>query len=521
MDKYTCAICHRKDGLQLPKGKTLLTALLVMVAAGSPLFAQVNQGEKAVTFRGAQTAAPVPLAAQPPTQQIVKRHLPTMDFYEYGQLKAAADASVSTFAAKPLSGAGAGAASTSILNFDFAGSDRFSSADSGFIFTPPDVNSAAGDLGQIAEVTNSHFTCFDSFGTTLRDQPMSDFFNYHTKLLTDPRVVYDHLWNRWVVTEVGFSESPTVQYMVLAVSTTDDCTSPFYNYYVNQPIVAGDFYDYPQLGYDQDALILTFNVFNGAFKYAEVDMIAKAAVYNGRGFSMPYFNGFGGTLTPNIVRDSNGTSVVIRNVIGTANVQLIKLVNTSRSNPSFTGPFNVATPSVCNVPPSASQPGTAAKLDTLDSRFQAPGMQIGSSLYQVQTCGSGAFPIPRVLQINTATNTTIRQDFVYSSGSSHDFNPSLAGNDFGDVLMNWSFTDPLSGTNASVAFSSKLAGANFGPMGTCDSSLTFYNGGRWGDTSGASLDPTDPTQKSFLISNERILNASDWGTHVCSITVAP
>jgi hypothetical protein len=43
-------------------------------------------------------------------------------------------------------------------------------------------------------------------------------------------------------------------------------------------------------------------------------MIAKAAVYNGRGFSMPYFNGFGGTLTPNIVRDSNGASMVIRNV---------------------------------------------------------------------------------------------------------------------------------------------------------------------------------------------------------------
>lgn len=523
MSEWTYAIYHRKSGSQLRIGRSLFTALLVMAAAGSPLFAQVNQGEKAVTFLGKQTAAAVPLMAQSPTQQIVKRHLPTMDFYEYAQLKATADASVSTFAAKPFSSAGAGAASTSILNFDFEGSNRFSSADSGFIFTPPDVNVAAGDLGQIAEVTNDHFTCFDSLGNMLRDQPTSDFFNYHTKLLTDPRVVYDHIWNRWVASEVGFSESPTVQYLVLAVSTTDDCTSPFYNYYVNEPIAAGDFYDYPQLGYDQDALIFTFNVFNGPFKYAEIDLVSKAAVYNGHGFSSPFFNGFGGTLTPNIVRDNNGTTVVIRNVTGTANVQLIKLANTSRSNPSFTGPFNVATPSVCNVPPSASQPGTAAKLDTLDGRFQAPGMQIGSSLYQVQTCGSGPFPIPRVLQINTATNITIREDFVFSSLSSFDFNPSLAGNDFGDLLMNWSFTDPPVGTNATVAFSSKLAGASFGPQGTCDTSVTSYPDFRWGDTSGASIDPTDPTQKSFWIGNEKALNlgANNWGTHVCSITVAP
>ncbi len=34
-------------------------------------------------------------------------------------------------------------------------------------------------------------------------------------------------------------------------------------------LAPNDFYDYPQAGFDQDALIFTFNVFNGPFKYAK------------------------------------------------------------------------------------------------------------------------------------------------------------------------------------------------------------------------------------------------------------
>ena len=83
----------------------------------------------------------------------------------------------------------------------------------------PDINSAAGQ-GQIVEVTNNHYTCFDTTGTVLQDTPMSVFFNYTGQLLTDPRVVYDHVWNRWIVTQVAFAQSPTVQFFFLAASTS-------------------------------------------------------------------------------------------------------------------------------------------------------------------------------------------------------------------------------------------------------------------------------------------------------------
>jgi len=477
-----------------------------------------HKGERTGQFLGKVTL-PSRVAAGRPSAEVVKPHWPTMDFGEYANLKAAADAAAASL---PKLGSPLGPASTSTLNVNFPGLDRFGSADQGFIFTPPDVNSAAGILGQIVEVTNNHYACYDTSGNQLQNTPMSVFFGYTTRLLADPRVVYDHIWNRFIVTEVGFAESPTVQFFFVAVSASADCTGPYFVYQFNMPLAAGDFYDYPQTGFDQDALIFTFNVFNnGLFRYAEVDMAPKARAYNGLGFSMPFINGLNGTLTPNLVRDSNGTTVLIRNAPGTTLVQLYNLANTSRSNPSISGPFNVQTNVPCNVPPNASQPGTAATLDTLDSRFQAPGTQIGNFLYQAQTCGIGSFPVPRVVQVDFTANTLTQQDFVFQSATSFDFNPSVAANDFGDVLVNWSSTDPPASQNAAALFSGKLAGASFGPLGLCFQSPTFYTGGRWGDTSGASLNPTDPTQRSWWISNETIEDANNWGTEICSMTVTP
>lgn len=498
-----------------------VATLLAMGLASLPLAAQetpgVGRGERTATFVGQMTAPAKSVAVESPRQQSVKPFLPTMDFGEYMNLKAAANASAAT-ATLSNRGAAPGSDSAVVLNFDFNGTDRFGSADQGFIYTPPDINSAAGQ-GQIVEVTNDHYTCFDTTGTILQDTPMSVFFSYTGQLLTDPRVVYDHVWNRWIVTEVAFAQSPTVQFFFLAASTSSDCTGSFNVYSINMPLAAGDFYDYPAVGFDQDAIITTFNVFNGPFKYAEVDMAPKARVYNGLGFGMPFINGLPGTLTPNIVRDNNDSTILINNQVGTTNVRLFRLANTSRSGPSITGPFTVNTGSLCNVPASAQQPGTTARLDTLDSRFQAPGTQLGASLYNTQTCGPG-LPTPRILQVDINANTLTRVDFVFASGAtSWDFNPSVNVSDSGHAVVNWSSTDPTNGINATALFSGKLAGGNFGPLGQCTASGTFSAAFRWGDTSGAAVDPTDPLGRTFVLSNEWIEDASNWGTHICSVTM--
>jgi hypothetical protein len=450
--------------------------------------------------------------SDPVVNSQVKPFFPTLDPTTYGALKGRAAAA--SRGIKPGGGLAPSrrGATPKTLNLSFAGLDRFGSADQGFIYTPPDVNTAVGQ-GQVIEVTNNHVTCYDSFGNVLRDTPASVFFGYTGQRFTDPRVVYDTIWNRWIVVEVAFPENPTTMFFFLAASQSSDCTGAFNVYQVNQVLAPNDFYDYPQVGYDQDAIIVTFNVLG---RYSEIDFYAKARVYNGLGLSAPFINGYGGTLTPNTGRDSNGTTVVLRNVAGTNQLQLINLTNTAKNNPG-SSTVTITTPEICGVPRSANQPGTGATLDTLDGRFQAPGTQNGNFVWNVQTCGLAGFPIPRVLQIDINANTVVQDDLVFSSGTSDDFNPSLAVNDAGDVLVNWSTTDAPVGLNTGAIYASRPNGGAFNGAVECFRSTTSYSGFRWGDTSGTSVDYTDPTQQTWWVGNETIENASDWGTVICQI----
>jgi hypothetical protein len=324
-------LAHRKKSKNLAKALYMGLALLAFTCSSSVAIA-ADSDTRDATFVGVFNNSGITPSA-PSATSSVKPFLPTMDAATYATLKsqAAAVASVS----KPVGGLVPSGRRTTpeTLNISFPGLDRFGSADQGFIYTPPDVNIASG-RGQVMEVTNNHVACYDFLGNVLANSPASVFFSYTRQLFTDPGVVYDTIWNWWIVTEVAFAENPTTMIFFLAVSQSSDCTGGFNVYTTNQPLAPNDFYDYPQVGYDQDAIIVTFNVFNGApFKYGEIDFWAKARVYNGLGLSVPFINGYGGTLTPNTGRDSNGTTIVLQNVIGTSQLNLIQLTNTSKKQP--------------------------------------------------------------------------------------------------------------------------------------------------------------------------------------------
>jgi len=91
------------------------------------------------------------------------------------------------------------------------------------------------------------------------------------------------------VTAVAFAESSTVQRFFIAVSTSADPTGAFFTYDLNVNFFANNnLLDFPQLGIDQDAVLITGNIFNGAtFLGADFFAIAKARLYNGLGLQCP------------------------------------------------------------------------------------------------------------------------------------------------------------------------------------------------------------------------------------------
>ncbi len=388
---------------------------------------------------------------------------------------------------------------------------------------PPDTHGAIG-LQQFVETTNSHVDIFDrndpTNRTSIRD---ADFFGYYNQALFDKRAVYDSIWNRWVITADAFPESPDVQYFFVAISSTSSANDPFFIYQLNVTFNSGDFWDYPQLGMDQDAVIVTANVFdvNGNYKGADMFAVAKARLYNGLGFSVPVFSGLAGTLAPPIVLDQNANTFLIAAQPSGSALQLYTLTNSGR-NPgiALAGPIDVPVDAY-DMPPPAQQPGTAATLDTLDGRFVNASMQNGS-LWCVHTINVGGLPTPRFYQIDTSANAVIQSGYIFADGpSSNDWNASIASNSDNDVFVTWSSTDPPQGINAQVRYSAcdhntfpaVLVPGSASPY----ASPTFFTGGRWGDYSAVTVDPTNPRQ-AWLV-NEDITSNGDWGSRIDEISL--
>src|SRR5881394_2557977 len=313
------------------------------------------------------------------------------------------------------------------------------------VFRPPDTHGAVGTT-HFVQVTNSHIDIWTRQNTQIlplaKSMTLATFFSYTAETLFDPRVVYDSTWNRWIVTADAFAESATVQRFFIAVSTSPDPTSTFFMYNLNVNFFGNNnFWDFPQLGIDQDAVLFTANIFNGQTSLgADFFAVAKARLYNGLGFSVPIFTGLVGTLAPPIVRDQNSSTFLIAAPPSGTTFRKYTVTNTSRAGISLTGPVSITVPSY-SVPPSAHQPGTTKLLDTSDSRFVNASTQSGADLWQTHTIALGGFPAPKFYRINTSTNTVSQSGFYFASATSDDFNASIAANDAGECFVTYSSTD--------------------------------------------------------------------------------
>jgi hypothetical protein len=389
---------------------------------------------------------------------------------------------------------------------------------------PPDTHGAVGQ-SQFVEVTNQNINVFSKSGPAFAEQlsvRFADFFNYKTEAIFDPRVVYDRTWNRWVIYAEAFPEGDGPQYIFIAVSTGPDARGPYYKYGVNsRAYAADDFWDFGQLGIDQDSVIITANIFGAnddAYRTTRMFAVAKARLYNGLGWGVPLWSGLVGTLAPPNVLDQNGKTFLVAAPPSGSVIYKYTLRDSSHPGDQSLTVATIPVPAY-SFPPNASQPGTANQLDTLDARFQTASTQVGDRLFQVHTVALGAYPTPFFYEFNTTTNAVVQSGFFYASPTSHDFNPSIAANDARDVFVTWSATDPgtrvSAGTNAQVRFSGRRSTDPAGVIGAgaaIFTSGTSYSLFRWGDYSAVTIDPANPLQAWVV--NEHIASSTTWGTTI-------
>jgi hypothetical protein len=500
-------------------------SLAAVFGCGSLLLVGAATAQQPIAPTGTLEVAPATIVEAQPNyvmeQPLPPREIPfrpTMDRAAYDAAKARANF-YGPRAAKPVTETLAPLATPVIrlTNFNAHGSTQG--------FRPPDTHGAVGTT-HFVQVTNSHIDMWTRQNTQAlplaKSVTLATFFGYTAQTLFDPRVVYDSTWNRWIVTADAFAESSTVQRFFIAVSTTADPTGSFFIYNLNVTFFVNDFFDFPQLGIDQDAVLFTANIFNGInSKGADFFAVAKARLYNGLGFSTPVFTGLVATLAPPIVRDQNSSTFLIAAPPTGTTFSKYTATNTSKGT-TLTGPVSVTVPSY-SVPPSAHQTGTSGKLlDTSDSRFVNASTQSGNDLWQTHTIALGGFPAPKFYRLNTSTNTVSQSGFYFASATSDDFNASIAANDAGDCFVTWTSTDASVGKNAQVRLSGKLsaaAGISAGP--SAFTSPTFYhpssdNPERWGDYSAVTTDPLN-SLNAWLVNEKVNSGGLLWGSRIVRI----
>ena len=407
---------------------------------------------------------------------------------------------------------------------------------------PPDTHGAVGHT-QFVEVVNQRVVVYNKTGNQLKSTGLGAFFGT-SELIFDPRVVYDRELRRWIVvaTRASTSSTDTVRRFFLAASKTSDATGAYFIYPVSfggGPFNNGDWWDFPQLGIDHNAVLVTGNIFDtpeGGFKFAALMPIAKARIYNGLAFNVAIFTGLVGTLAPPIVRDQNSASFFIaapshstEEAPSNSSALIKYTLRYSGSIPALSGPVNIPV-APYSIPPSARQFGTTALLDTSDGRFENASTQIGNDLWQAHTIafdGTG-HPSPISYQINTATNQVTRSQFFSASLTSDDWNASIAANDSDLAVATWSSTDPAAGINAQIRVNSGATLTLPAPLfsgSALFTSPTFYqpvadsNFVRWGDYSAVTIDPVD--QNHAWIVNEKINSQSVWDSGFGQVTFPP
>ena len=400
-------------------------------------------------------------------------------------------------------------------------------------WVPPDTEGTIG-ASQFVETENNYINVYSKTGALLKHTSLTAFMGSSTNTF-DSRVLWDNLWQRWVVTSDSFATGSGAQIFWEAISKTSSATGTWWIYTIDaHGLTGGGFWDYPSVGLQQDSIIFTANVFGGSHPGAWTYSVSKAQNYNGHTQGFAVFGGLIGTLQPpNIITtDLTGFAWLAAAPGGSGAIDLYAMENPSSPNNTLLfGPYAATGVAAYSLPPNAAQPSpcTAATdvLDSLDNRFQNASTQNGDNLYQVHAVAVGSFPAVRYYVLSGLSSfapAVAESGTFWASATSYDWNPSIASDSAGEIVITWSSTDPTPGTNAQVRYVGKQSGdpvitgavgSALITSGTCLTTSYDPNFGhqRWGDYSFVTVDPK--TAKTFWIINEDILvtgSSNQWGS---------
>ncbi len=381
---------------------------------------------------------------------------------------------------------------------------------------PPDVNGAVGP-NHIMTTLNSQVSIQNKLGVTISTVTLNSFWSSLGGIsgTFDPKVLYDHFSDRWIIVSSANAESNTSS-SLLGVSKTNDPTGGWNLYKVDVDPTNQKWVDYPSLGFNDKWIVVQMNLFpmpNGSGSTHQIYVWNKADVYadgaglfklfditnEGSSISCPsihYDNSIGKMYT---VRATSGNSsgngrLGLRTITGTLGNEVLS-AETIIQTPN---PWSTTGNSFGNFAP---QLGSTKTIATNDHRIQHVCVRDGK-IYAVHTVFLPASGETRSAvqwwQLDSVGAIIQRGRIDDPTGVKFFAFPSVAVNKNNDVLIGYGSFSVNQYPSASYSFRSAAD-----PINTLRDEYIFKKGeatyfkdfgsgrNRWGDYSNTVIDPSN------------------------------
>ncbi|MEO8952658.1 MAG: choice-of-anchor J domain-containing protein [Chthoniobacterales bacterium] len=419
---------------------------------------------------------------------------------------------------------------------------------------PPDTNGAVGAT-QYVQIVNEGYQVFDKAtgSSVLGPNSISSVWSgfggvCQTGGSGDPVMLYDHLANRWLISQFAGSGGAITDECI-AISTSSDATGSYYRYGFH---LGTNFFDYPHLGVWPDAYYMSMNVFNAAgtaYLGPQAFAFDRAKMLSGQPATFVSPVGpLGGTVDPFLPADLDGATLppagAPETYVGFPGQSSNANYTTYHFHADFATPSNSTFITFAN-PPAAGYtalcPTTRAcvpqkgvtsgnYLDGIGDRlmFRVAYRNFGDheSVVGNFSVSSGGVAAARWFELRNVTSgpVTVYQQSTYQPDTTWRWMGSVAMDGQGNLALGFSASS--SSVNPQLRYAGRLATDPLNTLGQGEAHLydgtgsQSGSGNRWGDYSSLSVDPVDDA--TFWYTNEYYTSTSsyNWRTRIGSFKLA-
>jgi hypothetical protein len=388
---------------------------------------------------------------------------------------------------------------------------------------PPDTTIGAGATS-IVEAVNALGTVYNLTGVTQSNINTTGCTKAPgTDSVTDPRVLFDSSSGIWFISTATFSPIADASWNLLVSTTSDPATTTWMCLVIptsgiqNPDATTGNFPDFPKIGINANKVVLTGDAFSpvtGGYKFQGTEYVVmnKSGLVSGT-VTVALFPPDQGDfaiepaqqLTKGSATDALYMAAVNSGLPSASNIDVwtIRGIPGDVANPLLTPEVTTLPIATISQPPNAVQQGTAVVLDTnddslLDASFRdgPPGSMWVSGN---DACTPPGDTAPRSclrfinVSIDPIGGISVAQDFDYADVGTYYYYPAVRTDAAGDLFA--SFSGSSGSTYASAYAGAQLVGnnnvlTNLSVAKAGDSPYTI-SPPRWGDYSGAAVDPSD------------------------------